>query len=117
MLKDYRFAPEMRKPGSFLQVLTALKDCGLKNDALLDTVYEEIAKHLGSPKAISRMVSYLRYVRPKTAELIVDEMLAIRSEIDTSADAAKRQPQEKTADAVSPVGSWQFEPYAAQMQA
>ena len=43
---------------------------------------QEIAKHLGSPKAISRMVSYLRYVRPKTAELIVDEMLAIRSEID-----------------------------------
>ena len=43
---------------------------------------QEIAKHLRSPKAISRMVSYLRYVRPKTAELIVDEMLAIRSEID-----------------------------------
>ena len=43
---------------------------------------QEIVKHLGSPKAISRMVSYLRYVRPKTAELIVDEMLAIRSEID-----------------------------------
>ena len=47
-LKDYRFAPEMRKPGSFLQVLTALKDCGLKNDALLDTVYEEIAKAYGA---------------------------------------------------------------------
>ena len=42
----------------------------------------EIAKHLGSPKAMSRMVSYLQYVKPNTAELIVDEMLAIRSEID-----------------------------------
>lgn len=41
-----------------------------------------IAKHLGSPKAIDRMTAYLGYVKPKTAELVVDEMLAIRSEID-----------------------------------
>lgn len=43
---------------------------------------EAIAKHLGSPKAMERMISYLRYVKPKTEELVVDEMLAIRSEID-----------------------------------
>ena len=43
---------------------------------------EAIAKHLGSPKAMDRMISYLRYVKPKTEELVVDEMLAIRSEID-----------------------------------
>ena len=43
---------------------------------------EAIAKHLGSPKAIQRMISYLDYVKPKSEELIVDEMLAIRSEID-----------------------------------
>lgn len=43
---------------------------------------EAIAKHLGSPKAMERMISYLNYVKPKTEELIVDEMLAIRSEID-----------------------------------
>ena len=47
-----------------------------------DELGQEIAKHLGSPRAIGRMVSYLQYVKPKTAELIVDEMLAIRSEID-----------------------------------
>ncbi len=47
-----------------------------------DELGQEIAKHLGSPKAMGRMVSYLQYVKPKTAELIVDEMLAIRSEID-----------------------------------
>ena len=41
-----------------------------------------IAKHLGSPKAIDRMTSYLRIVKPKKTELVVDEMLAIRSEID-----------------------------------
>ena len=43
---------------------------------------EAIAKHLGSPKAMERMISYLNYVKPKTDELVVDEMLAIRSEID-----------------------------------
>ena len=41
-----------------------------------------VAKHLGSPKAMERMISYLNYVKPKSEELIVDEMLAIRSEID-----------------------------------
>lgn len=43
---------------------------------------EAIAKHLGNPKAMERMISYLHYVKPKTEELVVDEMLAIRSEID-----------------------------------
>ena len=43
---------------------------------------EDVAKHLGSPKAMERMISYLDYVKPKSEELIVDEMLAIRSEID-----------------------------------
>ena len=41
-----------------------------------------VAKHLGSPKAMERMISYLDYVKPKSEELIVDEMLAIRSEVD-----------------------------------
>ena len=43
---------------------------------------EAIARHLGSPKAMERMISYLHYVKPKKAELIVDEMLAICSEIE-----------------------------------
>ena len=43
---------------------------------------EEIAKHLGSPKAMERMIAYLDYVKPRTAEMIVDEMLSIRSEVD-----------------------------------
>ena len=43
---------------------------------------EAVARHLGSPKAMERMISYLQYVKPKTEELVVDEMLAIRSEID-----------------------------------
>ena len=43
---------------------------------------EAIAKHLGSPKAMERMIAYLDYVKPRSEELIVDEMLAIRSEIE-----------------------------------
>lgn len=43
---------------------------------------EAVAKHLGSPKAMQRMISYLDYVKPTSGELIVDEMLAIRSEVD-----------------------------------
>ncbi|MBP1585812.1 MAG: hypothetical protein ILP17_08985 [Lachnospiraceae bacterium] len=43
----------------------------------------EIAKNLGSPKAMRRMNAYLRQVRPGSAELVVDEMLAIRAEIDS----------------------------------
>ena len=43
---------------------------------------EAVARHLGSPKAMERMIAYLSYVRPQTEELVVDEMLAIRSEVD-----------------------------------
>ena len=47
---------------------------------------EEIIKNLGSPKAIRRMTSYLIYVKPRTAELVVDEMLAICSDISAWKD-------------------------------
>lgn len=43
---------------------------------------EQIAKQLGSPKAMNRMMGYLYNVKPRSAELIVDEMLAICSDID-----------------------------------
>ena len=43
---------------------------------------EVIARELRSPKAMDRMRAYLREVKPRNEELIVDEMLAICSEID-----------------------------------
>ncbi len=43
---------------------------------------EQIARQLGSPKAMERMIAYLHYEKPHTAELIVDEMLAICSDIE-----------------------------------
>ena len=48
-----------------------------------ESLGNEVAVNLGSPKAMERMIAYLHYVKPRTAELIVDEMLAICSDIDT----------------------------------
>ena len=44
---------------------------------------ELMAKQLKSPKAIDRMVSYIRQAHPRTEEMLVDEMLAICAEIET----------------------------------
>ena len=43
---------------------------------------ELLAKELGSPKAIGRMTSWLYHEKPKSMELIADEMLAIRAETE-----------------------------------
>ena len=59
------------------ELVDAVKDLGFPAE-----LGEAAAKHLGSPKAMERMISYLHYVKPKSEELIVDEMLAIRSEVD-----------------------------------
>ena len=73
-------------------------------DALVDAVVRlgfpeelgnEIVKNLGSPKAMNRMIAYLNNVKPKKAELIVDEMLAIRSEIEAWRE--KKESQKATA--------------------
>jgi hypothetical protein len=58
-------------------LVRALKSLGFPEE-----LGHAVAKHLGSPKAIDRMTAYLGYVKPTKAELVVDEMLAIRSEID-----------------------------------
>jgi len=41
-----------------------------------------LARQLGSPKAIDRMTSYLEHAKPRSMEMIVDEMLAINAEIE-----------------------------------
>ena len=64
----------IRSRDSLLRVLVSL--------GFPEELGHAIAKHLGSPKAIDRMTAYLKNVQPRTAELVVDEMLSIRSEID-----------------------------------
>ena len=56
---------------------------------------EQVAIQLGSPKAMHRMTVYLYNVRPQTAELVVDEMLAICSEIE--AWRSKKEAEEANA--------------------
>ena len=63
------------------QLVSAVKQLGFPEE-----LGEQIAKQLGSPKAMNRMLSYLYNVKPRSAELIVDEMLAICSEIDAWRD-------------------------------
>lgn len=58
-------------------LMTAIRSLGFP-----DELGEAIVKNLGSPKAMDRMTSYLMNVKPTTPELVVDEMLAIRSEIE-----------------------------------
>ena len=41
-----------------------------------------LAKQLGSPGAIDRLTAYIGLAHPDSVEMIVDEMLAIRAEID-----------------------------------
>ena len=72
------------------QLVDAVKQLGFPEELGL-----EIAKNLGSPRAMSRMTSYLGHVKPKNAELIVDEMLAICSETDTWKE--KRENEEANA--------------------
>ena len=54
-----------------------------------------LARQLGSPRGIDRLTSYLYQARPGTVEIIVDEMLAIRSDIDAWRE--KKESQEAQA--------------------
>lgn len=63
-LKKYEFSQSMRRPGSMWQLLMAMNECGLKNDALMDTFYDLIMEqyHAGSEYAI--LVFHDRYDIP-----------------------------------------------------
>ena len=63
------------------QLVSAVKDLGFPEE-----LGKQIAKQLGSPKAMDRLIGYLYNVKPRSVELVVDEMLAIRSEIDAWKD-------------------------------
>ena len=54
-----------------------------------------LARQLRSPGAIDRMAAYLEQARPRSVEMIVDEMLAIQADID--AWRGKKESQEAQA--------------------
>ena len=60
------------------RLVAAVTDIGFSAE-----LAELMARQLGSPKAIDRMVSYIRQAHPRTEEMLVDEMLAICAEIET----------------------------------
>lgn len=66
-LKQYRFLEKNRGTGSMWQLLMAMKDCGLKNDALMDTFYEIVAEHYRNEDAYAVFVFHDRYDVPVKA--------------------------------------------------
>lgn len=66
-LKKYEFGPDQLKPGSIWQLLMAMKECGLKNDALMDTFYDIVMEHYQSDSEYAILVFHDRYDIPAKA--------------------------------------------------
>ena len=66
-LREYSFTEASRKPGSIWQLLMALKECGLKNDAMLDVLYEEFGKRYQADGAYAIYFFYGSYDVPLKA--------------------------------------------------
>lgn len=66
-LKKYEFPQNAKKSGSMWQLLMAMKECGLKNDALMDTFYDVIMEHYQSRSEYAIMVFHDRYDIPAKA--------------------------------------------------
>lgn len=66
-LKKYEFPQRVQKPGSIWQLLMAMKDCGLKNDALMDTFYDLIMERYHCDSAYAILVFHDRYDIPAKA--------------------------------------------------
>ena len=66
-LKKYEFAPKAQKPGSMWQLLMAMKECGLKNDALMDTFYDVVMERYHADSEYAILVFHDRYDIPAKA--------------------------------------------------
>jgi len=75
---------------AYNELVDTIVSLGFRSD-----LADAIAKNLGSPKSMNRMTSYLVNVKPKKEELIVDEMLAILSDIERWRD--KKESEEANA--------------------
>ena len=59
------------------ELVAALRQLGFPEE-----LGESLAKQLGSPRAMERMLGYLHHEKPRNVEILVDEALAIRSDFD-----------------------------------
>ena len=66
-LREYRFPETSQGPGSIWQMLMALRECGLKNDALLETFYDILIEGLQIHGAYAIYMFYDRYDIPVKA--------------------------------------------------
>ena len=66
-LRKYEFAPNAQKPGSMWQLLMAMKECGLKNDALMDTFYDVVMENYHAASEYAVLVFHDRYDIPVKA--------------------------------------------------
>lgn len=60
----YAFSNENQGPGSVWQMLEAMKSCGLKNDALMETFYELVAEKYQSDREYALFIFYDVYDVP-----------------------------------------------------
>lgn len=63
-LKSYTFSKDKQGQGSMWQLLMGLKECGLKNDAMLEVFYEYIGENLVKPYEYVLLVFYGSYDVP-----------------------------------------------------
>ena len=54
-----------------------------------------LSRELGSPRGIDRLTSYIHHAKPRSLEMIVDEMLAIKGQIETQRE--KKESEEAQA--------------------
>lgn len=66
-LKAYEFPADKRKAGSMWQLLMAMNECGLKNDALMDTFYDVMMETCGLDSEYTILVFHGRYDVPAKA--------------------------------------------------
>ena len=66
-LKKYKFTPKAQKSGSMWQLLMAMKECGLKNDALMDTFYDVVMERYHADSEYAILVFHDRYDIPAKA--------------------------------------------------
>lgn len=66
-LKRYEFSQNLRKPGGMWQLLMAMNECGLKNDALMDTFYDVVMENYRADTEYAILVFHDRYDIPAKA--------------------------------------------------
>lgn len=66
-LKKYEFSQNARKPGSMWQLLMAMRECGLKNDALMDTFYDIVMENYHAESGYAILFFHDRYDIPAKA--------------------------------------------------